>query len=205
MSGVTLGVILGFILIDYLEPHDIKLFFAICSIVGGLIGIGVGWFFSRRDGMEEAYTPEFRSADLDAFYRREYSLKHEKMFLKAVQKFDKGELLTSLVMRYYKLSDKCTDRAISLIREQAVSKDEVSKVYNTLYLYSDVFNGGCPCCQNREHIVVENNEVQFCSVCGFDIEFDNPKSVMNRVRWKIGMYSQSKISLKEIQEIIYEE
>ncbi|MCU4163943.1 hypothetical protein [Carboxylicivirga caseinilyticus] len=203
-SGTTLGLMAGIFFFNDLNKEISFDIILICGITGGALGWLMGYFYSRKTNMDTAYVPLYRSADIDHFYRRTHNKNLEARFLKAVDHFSDNELITAMAMRYYRLSDQSTNKLLNEIHTRSLSQKKVRQIYNAKKFYKDLSSEDCPCCECSEHVIIRNKKVSFCLVCGYNIKYDNPKSILNRLRWKMGFYSQGKLSLEDIEKMIFD-
>ncbi len=201
-SGLTIGLITGLLLINNINDNWIFEFLALTSILGGLLGIGIGLLLSKDKNMEEYYDPLYHSKDLDSFYRKTFDPNTEKDYVELISQFTNPELIATMTMRYYKLSDKTTDKLIMEFQTRKIQNQEIEEFYNSKKYFSLVSYERCPGCNSKDYLIRKDGKITNCMLCGYNIEFDNPNSAMNRIRWKLGVYSNSKLKLNDLLRLI---
>ncbi len=127
----------------------------------------------------------------------------EDRFLEAVCNFSDHELITSVTMRFVNLSDQCRSKLLDEIHHRKLNNRKIRRLYTNKKFFKDLTSEDCPCCESSQHVIIRNKKVSFCLVCGYDIKTDNPKSILNRLKWKFGVYHQVKLSLKQVTDIIF--
>ena len=128
----------------------------------------------------------------------------EKRFLKSINLFSDNELITALCMQYSVLSDNCRKKLIEQIHKRSLSKRKLRRLYNSKKFYKDLNSEDCPCCESSQHVIIRKNKVSLCLVCGYNIKLDNPKSYINRLKWKMGVYRQRKLSFNEVEKLLFQ-
>jgi len=140
----------------------------------------------------------------DTFARSGHITNLEKRFLKSIHLFSDNELITALCMQYSMLSDNCANKLIEQIHKRTLSKRKVRRLYKAKKFYKDLNSEDCPCCESSQHVIIRKNKVSLCLVCGYNIKLDNPKTYLNRLKWKMGVYRQRKLSLAEVEKLLFQ-
>ncbi len=134
--------------------------------------------------------------------RPKHTPKHDKLLVNALPQLSDNELIILLVNRYNRLDEKIGNLILKEVSDRKFNKGTVLKLYRSIRFFETPMNKYCPCCQSEDYIIFKDDKPMFCLICGYDICYDNPRSIMNRIRWKMGFYSFKKMKAKDLLELL---
>lgn len=167
-------------------------------IIGAVLGFALSLIYLRMESKDESWRVASSSPDLDDFKFRQPDLVINSSFQNEISSFSNKDLITALTLRYYRLSDESTQKLIEEIKHRNISLAQIEKAHRQIKPYVSLRTNHCPCCQSKKHLLVEKGNIEKCIVCGYDRAYDNPKSFANRIRWKLGFLSVTKLPLSDM-------
>jgi uncharacterized membrane-anchored protein YhcB (DUF1043 family) len=199
------ALVIGFLTLN-LIPEDFLIYYLILTfIVGAIIGLIVVRLFDNKKPIENWYEPEFRSKEYDSVYRAHENQKPNKDLISLFKELSDSELITTMRLRYYNLTDQTESELIKEIKFRNILPETISRHYNDKIYYKFKSSRQCPCCGDSKYVYKEAEKVKKCMICGFDREFENPDSLATKIRWTLGVYYASKLSENDFLKMLIDE
>lgn len=201
-AGIVLGFLIGFFTLNHIDENIIVQYLIGTSVLGGIFGLVLTIIINKKYPIEDWYQPINRSKDLDGLFEKNENTIPNRKLIDSFPSFSDDDLIIALRFRYHKLTDETSNKLIEELKRRNITNRQIKRLFDGYEFYKYASNNQCPCCGNSKFIIKKGDKITDCMVCGFDIEYDNPKLLINRIRWSLGIHSVSRISLDEMKRFI---
>ncbi len=205
-QGLLLGFIIGLFLVAprVNENFQVEAIITV-TLIGGALGSFGGWLLMKVN-MDEKHVPFFYcSPDSDYVIKEEKSEELSDNFSILLLSLANQELITMLSARYYRLSDEDAELLIAEIKTRKLTPALLDELYQSNRFYKNITPRHCPCCAGEKYFVKTKLNNTNCLICGWHSKLENPKSLINRFSWKMGFLGFSKLSLRQMKELLFVE